>query len=93
MAALKGHAFYGGSRKGIPNKVTASVRETFSTVFNLLQQDEKANLLTWGKENATEFYKISSKLIPMDISLQGRLNLTVVTGVPGSDDDLGEDLI
>jgi hypothetical protein len=37
-------------------------------VFDDLQADPKANLLSWGKENPTEFYKIAAKLIPTEVN-------------------------
>lgn len=71
-----------GRKAGTPNKVTATVRETFLKVFGELQSDPKANLLVWAQGNPTEFYKLSSKLIPVDMAVQGGLTLNVVTGVP-----------
>lgn len=57
-----------GRKKGEPNKITRTVKETVLAVFNDLQVDPKANLLSWGKENPTEFYKIASKLIPTEVT-------------------------
>lgn len=91
MAAPKGHPGWGGRPKGTPNKVTASIRETFSNVFNALQNDEKANLTSWGKDNTTEFYKLASKLIPLDVAVQGGLTLQVITGVPDYADEPEDD--
>jgi hypothetical protein len=78
----KGIKTGGGSRKGKPNKVTATVRETFERAFTMLQQHETANLTSWAERNPTEFYKLSSKLIPTDMSIQGQMTLNVITGVP-----------
>lgn len=80
-----------GRKAGTPNKVTATVRETFARVFNDLQEDPKVNLHAWGKANPTEFYKLSGKLIPADINakIEGQMSVFVVsTGVPAEGDDL-----
>ncbi len=89
MANTTGKKF-GGRQKGTPNKVTATVRETFERVFSQLQEGDDANLQTWAEQNPTEFYKLSSKLIPTDVALQGALIVNVVTGVPKRD---GTDLV
>lgn len=57
-----------GRPKGSPNKLTTTVKERVLNVFNELQEDPKANLLSWAKEEPTEFYKIASKLIPTEVS-------------------------
>lgn len=77
-----------GRPKGVPNKVTATVREAFERAFTLLQDDDEAKLEAWAKRNPTEFYKLSSKLIPADVNahLTGGLQITVTTGVPNEDD-------
>lgn len=64
----KGKKSGGGSRKGIPNKLTKSVKEAFEIAFNELQSDEKSNLLSWAKENTTDFYKLAAKLIPTSVN-------------------------
>jgi hypothetical protein len=53
---------------GAINKTTKMVKEVFAEVFNDLQLDKKANLRAWGKENPTEFYKLASKLIPLQLT-------------------------
>jgi hypothetical protein len=57
-----------GKPKGAINKTTKLVKEVFADVFNDLQKDRTANLKTWAKKNPTEFYKIASKLIPLQLS-------------------------
>jgi len=56
-----------GKPKGAVNKTTKLVKEVFAEVFENMQTDPDANLLAWGKENPTEFYKLASKLIPIQI--------------------------
>ena len=82
MARPKGQTKIGGREKGTPNKNTATVREAFENAFKLLQEDDEANVITWGKNNTTEFYKLSSKLIPMQISGDPEAPLTIqITGM------------
>jgi len=70
MAYSKGNEKKGGRTKGTPNKLTKTVKETVLAVFNDLQQDPEANLLSWAKSEPTEFYKIASKLIPTEVNAQ-----------------------
>jgi len=57
----------GGRPKGVQNKLTRTVKDTVLAVFNDLQSDPQANLLTWAQEETTEFYKIAAKLIPTEV--------------------------
>ena len=78
----KGLPKSGGRIKGIPNKTTTTVREAFENAFKLLQEDDEANVISWGKNNTTEFYKLSSKLIPLQITGDPNAPLTIqVTGM------------
>ena len=65
---------YGGRKKGTPNKITKSVREGYEKVFHALQRDENAKhtLFNWAQNNTTEFYKLASKLIPLQV--QGEMD-------------------
>lgn len=60
----------GGRTKGTPNKLTKTVKERVLDAFNELQEDAKANLVTWGKENPHHFYQIAAKLIPTEVNTQ-----------------------
>lgn len=62
-----------GKPKGAVNKTTKLVKEVFADVFDKMQTDQdarakKADLESWAKENPTEFYKLASKLIPVQIA-------------------------
>jgi hypothetical protein len=57
----------GGRHKGVPNKINREFKELLQQTMMELQEDKRANLLTWAKENTTEFYKIASKLIPTEM--------------------------
>jgi hypothetical protein len=68
MAFKKGQPKLGGRTEGTQNKLTKTVKERVLEVFNELQEDPQSNLLSWAKEEPTEFYKIAAKLIPADIN-------------------------
>jgi hypothetical protein len=57
-----------GKPKGAVSKTTKLVKEVFAEVFTELQSDPTAKLSAWGKQNPTEFYKLASKLIPIQIA-------------------------
>jgi hypothetical protein len=72
MSAPKGHKKYtgsGGSRKGKPNKFTQSAKEAFQLAFDELGGAK--GLAKWAKGNQGEFYKLYSKLIPVDVTSGG----------------------
>lgn len=58
----------GGRRAGTQNKLTKTVKEAFETAFEEMQGDPKVKLSVWGKENPTEFYKLSARMIPAEIN-------------------------
>lgn len=66
-----------GRPKGATNKITKTVKETVLSAFNELQNDKVANLLTWGRNNPDEFYKLAAKLIPTEIAGTGALTVIV----------------
>ena len=80
MAFKKGHKL-SGSRKGTPNKLTKSVKEVFQAAFDEMQQTKHANLLTWGKENPNEFYRLTAKLIPAAMEVKADIQINDITGV------------
>jgi hypothetical protein len=55
-----------GSRKGRPNKSTASIKDAFVQAFDRLGGVDA--LVKWGKTNPTEFYKQVTKLIPVEVT-------------------------
>ena len=69
-----------GRKEGTANKLTKTVKERVLEVFNELQGDPQANLLSWAKEEPTEFYKIAAKLIPADINakVDGKIITVIV---------------
>ena len=55
-----------GRKAGTPNKVTAAGREAFQLAFQGL--GGVPHLIEWARDNETEFYKLFSKTIPLDIT-------------------------
>jgi hypothetical protein len=72
-----------GKPVGAVNKTTRIVKEVFAQVFSDLQDDPKANLKVWAKDNPTEFYKLSSKLLPIQIAgdAENPLMISTVDGM------------
>jgi Mlc titration factor MtfA (ptsG expression regulator) len=65
----------GGRVKGTQNRLTKTFKELLADTISDLQNDKKANLKSWAKENPTEFYKIAAKLIPTEVT--GNIGLDV----------------
>jgi hypothetical protein len=61
----------GGRGKGRPNKSTIAIREAVLQVFADLQDrsgQANGHLLDWALGNSTDFYKLSSKLLPRQVT-------------------------
>ena len=56
----------GGSRKGVPNKSTAAVKEALAFAYQGIGGHERFR--DWAAENPTEFYKLYSKQLPLEHS-------------------------
>jgi hypothetical protein len=55
-----------GRPKGVQNKVTATVKDNMLAVFNRI--GGTASMAEWAKENRTEFYRLYSKLLPLQVT-------------------------
>lgn len=66
----------GGRAPGTPNKVTLTVKENVMAVFNGLGGAQQ--MQSWAHRNQSEFYKIYSKLIPTDISIDPDNNKLII---------------
>ena len=56
----------GGRTKGTPNKQSASVKQCIINAFE--DMGGVQNLVKWGKENQTEFYKLWGRMIPHEVT-------------------------
>lgn len=63
-----------GRRAGTPNKTTASIKAAFVAAFDNLGGIPA--LVEWGKENPTDFYKLVSRLIPVEVQAKSDVMLT-----------------
>ena len=63
----------GGRKKGSQNKSTAAIKEALLAVFAELQESagsENGHFLEWARGNSTDFYKLASKLLPLQVTGQ-----------------------
>lgn len=67
-----------------PNKVTKTVKETFLNVFNEIQSDPKIKLSAFARKYPRDFYQLSTKLIPTEITgkLDTKITITVKAKKP-----------
>ena len=66
----------GGRKAGTPNKATALAKDNILAVFNRI--GGTAAMAEWATENKTEFYKLYSKLIPVDMNHSGNAPIQVI---------------
>ena len=61
----------GGRVAGTPNKTTATMKAAIESVYQALQEKSgkpHGHFLEWAEDNETEFYKLASKLIPLQLA-------------------------
>lgn len=68
MAAPKGHARYGGRKKGTPNKNTAEVKEMILQALS--NKGGIKYLERQADENPTAFMTLVGKVLPMQVTGQ-----------------------
>lgn len=66
MAAPKGHARYGGRKKGTPNKQTAAVKDMVLTALS--DVGGVKYLVRQANENPTAFMTLVGKVIPLQVA-------------------------
>ena len=54
-----------GRPKGMPNKLTASIRSAIADAFEKL--GGVTSLVEWGRKNPDEFYKLWGRLAPSEV--------------------------
>ena len=55
----------GGRQKGVPNRVTTSVKQAITDAFDEL--GGVPSLVAWGKKNPNEFYGLWGRLAPREV--------------------------
>lgn len=73
MAGKGGKRPGAGRPEGSVNKLTASFKELVQNTFQALEEEPGGGMLGWAKANKTEFYKISSKLIPTEMAVKAEV--------------------
>lgn len=72
----------GGRQKGTPNKTTATMKAAIQSVYDQLQSDHgdepHSHFIAWAKANDTEFYKLASKLLPLQVEVDGEMRITSI---------------
>lgn len=66
----------GGRRPGRVNRFTGTFRDAVQTVYNGL--GGHAAFQKWAQSNRTEYYRIASKLIPLEIKGGVKDQITVI---------------
>lgn len=56
---------HGGRQKGTPNKITASFKQAVLLAYDAIGGDRTFH--AWAKKNQTAFYKIMTRLIPLEV--------------------------
>jgi len=67
----KGLPKTGGRSKGTSNKATAAIKEAMLQVFAEMQArtgEENGHFLDWALRNSTEFYKLTARLLPHQVT-------------------------
>lgn len=69
-----------GRKKGVPNKVTASVKTALTEAFE--KRGGVPALMRWANEDPTEFYKLWGRMLPQELHGKdgGPLMISVVFG-------------
>lgn len=58
-----------GRPVGVPNKLSATVKDNVIQVFEAIGGVE--NMALWAAENQTQFYNLYTKLLPLQVSGEG----------------------
>lgn len=74
--AGKGQPKTGGRQKGTPNKSTAVAKQALELAFDGI--GGVPALIKWAEKNQTEFYKLFTKLLPVQVegNLDGKIEIT-----------------
>lgn len=59
----------GGRQKGTPNKMSKTVKDNVLSVFDEIGGTDEMAL--WAADNRTEFYRLYSKLLPIESQISG----------------------
>lgn len=80
----------GGRVKGSVNKTTATIKEAITSVYEALQAKSAkphGHFQDWAESEPTEFYKLASKLLPLQITGDPSAPITHRIELTGPSDD------
>jgi hypothetical protein len=79
-----------GRKRGVPNKLTAHIREAVENAF--VEVGGEDYLVKVAKEDPRTFCTLLGKILPtqVDAQVDQPIQYTIVTGVPRADDESGE---
>jgi len=82
MAGTGGKREGAGRKKGVPSKLSGSVKQNIVSVFDKIGGREK--MAKWADENQTDFYRLYGRLAPTEVEakvqteLVGEIEVTLV---------------
>lgn len=62
-----------GRPKGVPNKLSMTVKDNVIAVFDAIGGAK--TMADWAEGNQTEFFKLYSKLLPTDLNVAGDVTI------------------
>ncbi len=79
-----------GRKRGVPNKLTAHIREAVENAFSAVGGEDY--LVKVAKEDPRTFCTLLGKILPtqVDAQVDKPIQYTIVTGIPRADDESGE---
>ena len=84
MAGTGGKREGAGRKKGVPNKLSGSVKQNIVGVFDRIGGREK--MAKWAEENQTDFYRLYGRLAPTEIeaNIKGKVIVNLNQNGPGN---------
>ncbi len=84
MAGIGGKREGAGRKKGVPNKLSGSVKQNIVGVFDKIGGREK--MAKWAEENQTDFYRLYGRLAPTEIeaNVKGKVIVNLNQYGPGN---------
>ena len=76
MPFERGRSKTGGRKAGVANRFTGSIREAVLITYDAI--GGHTAFTKWAKENQTEYYKLASKLIPVEVKTTRDLEINVI---------------
>ena len=75
MAGIGGKREGAGRKKGVPNKLSGSVKQNIVGVFDKIGGRDK--MAKWAEKNQTDFYRLYGRLAPTELAIDPDANKIV----------------